>query len=777
MLSEQISRRVRHESVKRYTDIIEVVVKQAAVAVISFALARTAVFEDYAPFGAAAAAAMPTEYTIAAGLGAILGYFAPVTGGNGFRYIAAAFAAAAIKWLVSGLFRGAKTAAFSALTAFLSILSTGTVMLAFTGFSGSGLMLYTAEGLLGGGAAYFIHNAMPFIGSRRKISSLSAQELTCVVITMSLILLSLTAFTIWQISPARIVAVLAVLAAARWGHETGGAIAGIAAGLVLALSGNGLSFSAAGFAFGGLIAGVFSPLGSIACSVAFVLSNGMFALQSFENPELLPVLYEVVAASVLFPLIPRGIGTKLSEFFSPAPDMPRVDGLRKSVVMRLKFASAALSDVSETVDSVSEKLKKTSAPEFDSVFSATEQSSCRRCGMRLYCWETSRGETIDALLQTTKVLRRKKYVSVDDMPEAFTARCAHPQQVLEALNRKFSDYLNREAAERRVCEVRSVVAEQFNGIADMLNDMACELEESQRYDQQTAENIDTALRSVGIVANDISCSIDQYGRMTSEIRISNETSEHANRAIVMREVSSVCNRDFDVPCLTAVTGGVLMTLSEKANLSVDFGAAQFSCDNNRLCGDAFDYFTDGKGRAVMIISDGMGCGGRAAVDGAMASGLMARLIKAGFGFDCALNIVNSAMLFKSSDESLATVDISCIDLFTGSTDFYKAGAPATIIRRSGKTSCAECAALPAGILREVGFDQSSATLSEGDIIVMISDGAAMDGLDWIGVELEVWRDGSAQQLAEHIADYARRRRGDGRQDDITVVTAIIERGI
>ncbi len=36
-----------------------------------------------------------------------------------------------------------------------------------------------------------------------------------------------------------------------------------------------------------------------------------------------------------------------------------------------------------------------------------------------------------------------------------------------------------------------------------------------------------------------------------------------------------------------------------------------------------------KGRFVAIISDGMGTGGRAAVDGAMASNIMGNLVKAG----------------------------------------------------------------------------------------------------------------------------------------------------
>ena len=56
---------------------------------------------------------------------------------------------------------------------------------------------------------------------------------------------------------------------------------------------------------------------------------------------------------------------------------------------------------------------------------------------------------------------------------------------------------------------------------------------------------------------------------------------------------------------------------------------------------------------------------------------MSKLIKSGLGFDCALQIVNSALMVKSGDESLATLDIICIDLCTGIADLMNAGAPAT----------------------------------------------------------------------------------------------------
>ena len=57
------------------------------------------------------------------------------------------------------------------------------------------------------------------------------------------------------------------------------------------------------------------------------------------------------------------------------------------------------------------------------------------------------------------------------------------------------------------------------------------------------------------------------------------------------------------------------------------------------------------------------------------------------------------------------------------------------------------------------------------------DGAAAAGTEWICAELESYKGGSAQQLAEKIAAGARRRRDDGHDDDITVMAAILEKAV
>ncbi len=59
----------------------------------------------------------------------------------------------------------------------------------------------------------------------------------------------------------------------------------------------------------------------------------------------------------------------------------------------------------------------------------------------------------------------------------------------------------------------------------------------------------------------------------------------------------------------------------------------------------------------------------------------------------------------------------------------------------------------------------------------MSDGAVIDGTDWIREEIECWTDGSAQALAERLCEGAKRRRTDNHEDDITVLTAILSKSV
>lgn len=738
-------------------------------------MSNAVIFKDFSPFGFAFVAAVPSGALAPATFGAVLGYMLPGAVSSSLRYVATVVAVAGVKWALGSLGNLTKHAAFAPCTAFFCYILTGVAASAYMQATPIFMVMTAAHAFLAAGAAYFFKSTIDIIGTKRGVGALTEQELTGAVITLGVVFMSLSAFTLYGISPGRVLAMLFILAAARFGHEAAGAVVGISFGLMMSLSNSEMGHLPAAYAFGGLLSGVFSPLGRIGCSAAFVIANGIVAVREGGGAAVIASLYEVMAASVLFLVVPAKVCDFFARFFDKTTLALSREGLRNTLITKLKFASRALSEVSEAVEVVSEKLAKICARDINGVYTRAAEEVCRRCALKMYCWETAFSETMGALNDATLVLKNAGHLTAESIPAHFTARCRKLPEFIGAVNKNYENFVAREGAERRVAEVRSIVAAQFEGISGMLTELSEEIGACDRFDLTSTERVIDVLKGMSVVPGDVSCRIDRYERMTVEIML--PEGESINRAKLTRELSLACGRSFDFPCVKQVKGQCQVILTEKAGLTVKVGCAQHAYNNGRICGDAYEYFFDGKGRVVMIISDGMGTGGRAAVDGAMAAGLISKLLKAGFSFDCALKIVNSALLCKSGDESLATLDIASIDLFTGQADFFKAGASASVIRREGTAYLVESASLPAGILKDVSFEHSSHTLSEGDIVLLMSDGAVSCGTDWIEAEIEAWREGTAQELAEHLVKQARRRRMDGHDDDITVMAAVIGKGI
>ena len=743
---------------------------QMAAAVFGFLMSRTALFDAYAPFGVAAVAGAPPLWTPAVAVGAAVGYFFPVTGGSGFRYLAAVVCIAAIRFLLPRGWQTKNPAGISVVMALVTNLVTAGVVLASATVTGDLLLTLGVECLASAGTAYFVSVAATVPTQAIERRRLTAAQSVSVVLVVGL---SLMAFSRWQIvgaSLAGVVGLLLILSASRFGGERGGALAGVTLGFSLLVANGDRLWLTGAYAMGGLMAGLFGALGEVAGVAALDLVVAFFALRVGWT-ENLPVIYEALAASLLSLCLPRKWQMPLAELFAPSPEMPRLDGLRKAVTLRLRFASEALHDISHTVEEASQRLGQIQTPDFQGVLAQVEEDVCARCALRRYCWEEN-GEAIAAEMATMT----KGEIRPESAGPELTKLCRHLDRLCSSLQEHYRDLQIRRAARQRVDEVRGVLMDQFGGMSDMLYDMACEMERDRRYDFDAAGRVDTALRGVGIYPSDVGCCLDGSGRMNVEIRVQAGEKTRLNRMTLMNAVSAACERAFDPPCVQFAHGSALITLNERAELKLDTGFFQLSMGDARLCGDAGTTFTDGKGRQLMLLCDGMGAGGRAAVDSTMAATLMERLLKAGFGCDCALKIANAAMRYKSTDESLSTVDLSVVDLFTGRTELYKAGACPTVVLRGGRTAMASSASLPAGILRQVGFDSAAVMLKAGDILVMMSDGATFDGTDWICAEVEAWKGGgTAQQLAEHLARAARRRRRDGHDDDITVMTAILEK--
>ena len=497
------------------------------------------------------------------------------------------------------------------------------------------------------------------------------------------------------------------------------------------------------------------------------IGTGLIALLAGGITGQMPGYFDLLLGSALFLLLPDKLRRKVPAIQRGKP-VSYADTGRTAA--RLRFSAGTLVDLEKTVEAVSKKLYQTGVCSIDGVYSGASEKVCRRCGLKLFCWDTACNQTRDAFSKLTPVLKAKGSVTPEDLPAYFTDRCPKIADLTAAVNSFYTQFISREAARRKVAQAKQVAAEQFEGISDMLAEFSGELREIASIDSALSDRVAGMLREMGEDPEEVYCILDRYDRMRVEVYSSAPLKPETG--FLREELSSLTQRPLDGPSVVSAEDVTRTTFYEQARLRVQYGYSQIVAREGKISGDCCDTFSDGKGFYHMILSDGMGTGGRAAVDSIMTVSFVLRLIKAGFGFDAALKLINSSLLIRTGEETLATLDIGCIDLYTGKMEFLKAGAVSSFLCRDGKVAEITGSSLPAGILQGIHYDRRTVRLREGDLIVMMSDGAMTVAPDWLKEELALASKEPVEKIAERLAQLAKRNeRGPG--DDITVMAARI----
>jgi len=153
------------------------------------------------------------------------------------------------------------------------------------------------------------------------------------------------------------------------------------------------------------------------------------------------------------------------------------------------------------------------------------------------------------------------------------------------------------------------------------------------------------------------------------------------------------------------------------------------------------------------------------------------MLSKGFKRNETIQLINSELSFNKEDEMYATIDISILDLYSGKMLMSKNGACNTYIKNKKAVAVYQGKNLPVGIVQDAGFEIQEKELTEGDIILMCSDGllACKDETkkDWIEEFLKNVNTNNVQKIAELITNEAVDNSLGIPKDDITVIVARI----
>lgn len=749
-------------------DILQLAAVQGVYFFLGLLVSKGAVLGTLAPFGAAFAAAVPFSYVPAASLGAGIGYI--LLGSNDtFRYVAVIAAIAALRWLLNDIKKLSSSVLFAPLVSFVPMLATGITLMFVSTSRLTDFSMSLIEAVVAGAGAYFLGRTANLLMSSYSLGSFSKQELAVLSFSGCILVLSLGSLEFYGISVGRIFAVLIILLAARYGSVAGGSIFGTATGVVFSLTSTDMAFLGAGYAFGGLMGGLFASTGKVAVAVAFTLCNTVLSFAAENTQLVLRIFAESAFAAGIFMLIPKEAGIRLKSAFEPKEEGMGAEAIKSNVICRLSYASKALESVKDCVQNVASKLKEKQGDSFDYVYSFSAQSACKSCGLKSYCWQNQAEITKDDFSRLGQVLKTEGFVTDKTVEEKFSKKCCKPREIAKSINEGYREYLSALEAEKRIAQVRSATSTQLSAVSRLLSDMCDEFDTFTRYDLAAADRLSEKLRREGFSVTDCSCRFEQGKGMTVELELRLSSKKELNKSALRREVSLCCGKTFDAPVISISDENARLIFSELARFDADIASSQHIKGSKGLCGDCANYFSAGSGNMVAVISDGMGTGGRAAVDSNMAVSILKKLTQAGLSFDSALSVINASLMAKSEQETLATLDVTDINLFSGKVTFFKAGAPLTFVKRGGRILKRECPSLPAGILTDVKFAKDSLTLRHGDRILMVSDGALFNDDAWLCEMLNSWCEASAKDFASLVINEAIKRRNDGYDDDITAI--------
>ena len=309
---------------------------------------------DLRPFGISLVAVSKKKYFISSALGSVIGCL--ITGINEYsaRYVAAILIAA-IGAFAAGIFEINHSPAFPMTVAFLSNLATGFVQCIREGSPLQQYILILSEAVLCCGTAFFLFRALNASYKRFRFKALPVSDITCIVISLSIVLMQFSQLHIGEIRPAVIIAVLITLTSLKYGGERSGIILALSFGFTLSIAKGGELFLIGAFSFSVLVSALFVSLSKLGIGISFLCSMGFFCAASESNLAL-SLFIEAIIGSLIFILLPSKLCAKIEELWDTGSDAPPDGSLRQNLVLKLRFASSAMVAIGESVEQVREKI-------------------------------------------------------------------------------------------------------------------------------------------------------------------------------------------------------------------------------------------------------------------------------------------------------------------------------------------------------------------------------------------------------------------------------------
>ncbi|MEL4107046.1 SpoIIE family protein phosphatase [Oscillospiraceae bacterium WX1] len=734
---------------------------------LAFVLSGSQIFGAVAPFAVGLTAASGAGVTgFAALFGAIVGYLLSGSFFWAVKYISIAV----IVTTAAIVFRDTEvkqTDWFMPVIAAVVTACIGFVSAADAGWTAAATALFVTDIVLAGGSAYFYKIALsPWSGRFNLEQGAEITHTVSILILMSTLLISLAHLELFGvISIGRAAATLIVFLAAFKGGAGMGCATGLAVGLAMDASTSVSPIFCTVYGLSGLIAGIFSRRRRLLFAMTYILVDACAAAVSLGNAAVPAILYETFIASVIFMLLPPSFMARLSILIPGTSGGYGVLKSREYTKSRVEQAALAFRELYETVQTAAGVGRNDQ--DIASVFDKAAEAACLTCARSSTCWHQDYQTTVDAMNNASPAMLERGSLQESDLPDYFVHACVNLPEFITAVNAELKGLLYRRQFRKRLKENQNAAFHQYGDVAAILNGISEELGSGTSFEPELENRLRKYLRSLNIQA-ETAVFRDRAGRLHAELFGAN-TVTLKKIPDYLEKLSAVLN----VRLCTAETVSAVdrLYLLEAEPLAASVGISSKKKSEKGQSGDKGAYFKTDEGLLYVILSDGMGTGAEAARYAGDTVRILERFLRSGVAPETAVRMLNDLMLLKNEDDiGCATVDLVCINLFTGDARLFKYGAAPSYLRngRGVRRMKGKSLAAGLGLPPHDAPDQLKMVLKPGSVAVIVSDGITADPEDgWLCEIISKFSGDTPKDLAASIVRAATEKYGV--EDDMTVI--------
>lgn len=646
--------------------------------------------------------------------------------------------------------------------------------------------LFGVDVLLSFVLTFIFVQSLPLFTVRRKKISLSHEEVVCLVILIGSVMTGTMGFYVMDLSVVHILSRYVVLSLALIGGGMLGAAMGVVMGIILSLSHASAVLQISLLAFSGLLAGLFKEGKRFGVAIGFLLGSTILTLYDGGASVIWMSLMETVIAIFLFLITPSAMFQRIAEVVPGTEEnqlvhQEHIKRLRNVMVAKVEqfqelFRELALSFKPEG------RHRKEDEEQVNFFLSEVMDQACLGCQKFQNCWEKQVVKTYSGMTNLMTLVETVG-TSAAQVPISWQQHCLRADRVLAAIKRQYHSYEQMAYLRDQMRESKRLVSEQLSGMAEVMQKLATEIRHETQVMSAQEEQIREALEELGLSIQRVDIINLEEGKVEIELMMpQREGVEECKRLIVpllteiLGEPISVYKKEIKDRSSDAI-----ITLVSAQRYELKTGVATAAKGGGLVSGDSYCYMNLGTGKYAVALSDGMGNGSRAQEESSAALKLLKRLLQAGMSEDRAVEIVNSILSLRSTDEIFATVDLAMVDLNTAKGRFMKIGSTPGFIKRGNQVFTLSAANPPIGILQEIEVETIEMQLLPGDLIILMTDGIydapryVTNKDAWMMSIISEIETKDPQDFADCLLEKVVRLRNGQILDDMTVVVSKVER--